>query len=105
MTEPSPTTPITQVSGDQAVKVSFNERLKYSLTIQKPASLTCPPKTLPAPTDNTINAGLTPADAINGATKPAPVKAATVDDPRLTRSSAVISQAASSGDIFKSVNI
>lgn len=40
MTAPKPTTPITQVNGDQAVSVSFKDKLKYSLTIQKPASLT-----------------------------------------------------------------
>ena len=77
--------------------VSLNERLKYSLKSQKPASFTWENMRLPAPVANTIRLGFTPVVAINGATMPAVVKPATVADPRHTLMMAAMLQAASKG--------
>ncbi|MNI67617.1 hypothetical protein D3C73_1232600 [compost metagenome] len=74
-------------------------RLKYSLNIQKPVSLTCENIRLPAPTDNTISSGGVPGP-IKGKTMPDAVNAATVAEPNVTLSDAVMSQAKSKGDKF-----
>ena len=77
--------------------VSFTVRLKYSLNIQNPGSLTCENIKLPAPVASTINAGFTPEAAIMGATIPAAVKPATVAEPILTLIMAAIIQASNKG--------
>ena len=102
-TAPSPAIARTEVRVDQESRVSFNERPKYSLIIQKPASLTWSQKTDPAPTARTIRAAiaeLEPNWCAIGATRPAAVIAATVDDPSDTRRIAVISHAARIGEIL-----
>ena len=83
----------------QDKKVCFNVSLKNSLYIQKPESLMCDPKTLPAPTASTINSGDTFPISTKGATIPAAVNPATVADPKVTLSKAVITHAKSKGDI------
>src|SRR5699024_5827220 len=101
MTVSKPATARTQVKVVHAMKFSFKESPKYSLIIQKPASLTCPPKTEPAPTASTISAAieeLAPNWCAIGAISPAAVIADTVEDPRAIRKIAVISQAATIGD-------
>ena len=75
------------------------ERLKNSLNIQNAESLTCEPNTLPQPTASTISSGDAPVVAISGPTTPAAVSTATVDEPIITRSSAVAIQANSNGVI------
>ncbi len=87
------------VSVVQDNRASFKVNPKYCLTIQKPAPLTWSQKTEPAPTAKTISAGSTLVDAIIGATRPAPVNEATVVDPKQIRSTAVINQAAISGEV------
>ena len=56
--------------------VSFMLRLKYSLNIQKPESLTCENIKLPAPKDKTIKFGFAPVCVTKGITTPAAVNAA-----------------------------
>ncbi len=73
-------------------KVCFNDNLKNSLYIQKPESLIWEPKTLPAPTANTINSGDTAPLKTNGDTTPAAVIPATVADPIITLNNAVTNQ-------------
>ena len=80
-------------------KVCLSERLKNSLNIQKPESLMCEPKTLPAPTASTMSSGLT-LPTINGETIPAAVIPATVAEPMVILSKAVMTQANKIGDIF-----
>ena len=80
-------------------KVCWSERLKNSLNIQKPESLMCDPKTLPAPTASTISSGLTPP-MIKGDTIPAAVIPATVAEPIVILKKAVITQANKMVDIF-----
>ena len=72
--------------------VSFMLRLKYSLNIQKPESLTCENIKLPAPKDKTINFGIAPVYETKGITTPAAVNAATVADPTHKRITAEINQ-------------
>ncbi len=81
----------------QVLNVSLSVKLKYSLNIQKPVSLTCENIRLPAPTANTINSGEAPA-ITNGTTIPEAVSAATVADPSVTRSNAAISQPKNKGE-------
>ena len=50
--------------------VSFMLRLKYSLNIQKPESLTCENIKLPAPKDKTIKFGFAPVCVTKGITTP-----------------------------------
>lgn len=85
----------------QDKRVCLSERLKNSLNIQKPESLMCEPKTLPAPTASTMSSGLT-APTINGDTMPAAVIPATVAEPIVILNNAVITQANKIGDIFHS---
>lgn len=73
-------------------------------TIQKPASFTWQAITLPAPVASTINPGLTVFAAINGATIPAVVSAATFAAPEHSRRIAAIIHATSRGDIFVWLN-
>ena len=54
--------------------VSFMLRLKYSLNIQKPESLTCENIKLPAPKDKTIKFGFAPVCVTKGITTPAAMK-------------------------------
>ena len=56
--------------------VSFMLRLKYSLNIQKPESLTCENIKLPDPKDKTIKFGFAPVCVTKGITTPAAVNAA-----------------------------
>src|SRR5690606_36864736 len=81
-------------------KVWAMDRPKNSLNIQKAESLTWEPNTLPAPTASTISSGDTPVLSTSGPTTPAAVITATVEEPIITRSSAVASQANSSGGIW-----
>ena len=59
--------------------------LKYSFTIQKPASFTWEKPTLPAPAAKVINSGLAPVTATIGTAIPAAVIPATVADPSANR--------------------
>ena len=77
-TKNNPTTEIIVSSNVQVAKVSLIDKLKYSLNIQNPASLTCEAIKLPAPVARTINAGLAEPATIIGVTRPAVVNAATV---------------------------
>ena len=72
--------------------VSFMLRLKYSLNIQKPESLTCENIKLPAPKDKTIKFGFAPVCVTKGITTPAAVNAATAADPTHKRITAEINQ-------------
>ena len=49
-------------------------RLKYSLNIQKPESLTCENTNIPAPKDKTIKFGFAPVCVTKGITTPAAMK-------------------------------
>lgn len=80
-------------------KVCFNESPKNSLNIQKPESLICDPKTLPAPTASTISSGDTTPDATSGVTTPAAVIPATVAEPITTLKKAVTTHPKISGGI------
>src|SRR5450631_1494996 len=80
-------------------KVCFMVRLKNSLNIQKPESLTWDPKTLPDPTASTINSGDTVPDVTRGDTTPAAVIPATVAEPMATLNNAVTTQPKSKGGI------
>src|SRR4051812_36937120 len=81
----------------QERKVCLSVSLKNSLYIQKPESLICDPNTLPAPTASTINSGEIVPAATSGATIPAAVKPATVAEPKVTRSKAVMIHANNNG--------
>ena len=83
----------------QDKNVCFNVKPKNSLNIQKPESLMCDPKTLPVPTASTISSGETPLLAISGVKIPAAVNPATVAEPMVTRSNAVMTQANNRGGI------
>src|SRR5699024_12654057 len=101
MTVSKPATARTQVKVVHAMKFSFKESPKDSLIIQKPASLTCPPKTEPAPTASTISAAieeLAPNWCGIGANSPAAVIADTDEDPNANHKNDVNSQAATSGE-------
>ena len=97
MTPPSPETETTVSRTVHVASVSLTVKSKYSLIIQKPASLTCEAIKLPEPIAITINAGSTPVPAINPLTRPAAVNAATVAEPRETLSSAAINLPKKSG--------
>src|SRR5690606_34937716 len=88
-----PTTEMVDSITVQERKVCAMDRLKNSLNIQKAESLTWEPNTLPAPTDSTISSGDTPVVSTSGPTTPAAVITATVEEPIITRSNAVASQA------------
>lgn len=92
-----PTTETIVSITDQDLNVSFIDRLKYSLNIQKPGSLTCENIKLPAPIDNTIRFGFTPVLIISGAMIPAVVRPAIVAEPTETRIKAAINQPKSKG--------
>ena len=85
----------------QVDRVSFTERLKYSLNIQKPVSLTWESIKLPEPMARTINSGLVPVPDAKGSTIPAAVKPATVADPTLTRMAVAMTHANTKGDILE----
>ena len=88
----------------QVDSVSFTERLKYSLNIQKPPSFTCDNIKLPEPMASTINSGLTPVFAAIGKTIPAAVNPATVADPTQTLRMVAINHAKISGDMLEFFN-
>ena len=70
---------------------------RYSLTSQKPASLTCERNTEPAPIASTSrDASGDDRSAASGAMMPAAVTVATVAEPVATRTSAATNQATSS---------
>lgn len=79
---PIPTTEMIDSKTVHVCNVCLIVKSKYSLNIQKPASLTCDAASEPAPMARTIKAGSTPDCAINGATIPAAVNDATVADPQ-----------------------
>ena len=81
--------------------VSFTDKLKYSLNIQKPVSFTCENIKLPAPILNTIKFGFTPPAATKGKIIPAAVKPAIVAEPIHTRIMAAINQPNTNGGIGK----
>lgn len=85
----------------QVDRVSFTDRLKYSLNIQNPVSFTWDSIKLPEPMAKTINSGLTPVLEAKGKTIPAAVSPATVADPTLTRMAVAMSQANINGDILE----
>ncbi len=95
---PSPATEIMVSSNVHVANVSFMLNPKYSLNIQKPASLTCEAMTLPAPVASTTNARLTSEWPNNGMTRPVVLSAATVADPREMRRIAAMSHARMIGD-------
>ena len=84
---------------DQDFNVSGIDKLKYSLNIQNPGSLTCENIKLPAPVASTISSGLAPDATINGPTIPAAVRPATVADPNAILSIAAINHASISGEM------
>src|SRR5580698_1314992 len=90
----SATTEMIVSQTDQVLIVSVMLISKYSLTSQKPPSLTCEKIRDPAPVAIASNSGRTPVlcSAI-GATMPAAVVMATVDEPVARRISAASSQA------------
>src|SRR6187402_710150 len=94
-----PTMPTMPSMSVQLMIVSFNDRLKYSLAIQKPESLTCENIKLPAPTASTMRFGSTPPAATTGAIRLAAVMPATVAEPSDTRITPAISQPSTSGSI------
>src|SRR5450830_386000 len=88
----------------QVLKVCGTVILKYSLTSQKPPSLTCENTSEPAPVASTINSGRTPpATRTMGATMPQAVVIATVAEPVATRMSAATSHPSNKGDKWASV--
>src|SRR5215212_10148062 len=84
---------------DQLLMVSPTVIPKYSLTSQKPASLTWEKNSEPAPTASASSATVGAfSPAASGATMPAAVIVATVADPVATRMPTATSQPSSSGD-------
>ena len=83
---------------DQDKNVCLRDRLKNSLNIQKPVSLTWENIRLPAPTANTINSGDVPVMDNRGNTIPAAVSPATVAEPRVTLNKAATAQPAIKGE-------
>jgi len=81
----------------QEDRVSLMVRLKYSLNIQKPPSLTCENMRLPEPIASTISSGLTSDIERKDNMIPEAVSPATVADPTHTRMMAAMSQASTSG--------
>ena len=88
----------------QVRRVSFTDRLKYSLKSQNPPSFTCESIKLPDPMASTINSGFTAVPDTNGKTIPAAVRPATVAEPIHTLSMVAISQPNTSGEILESLN-
>ena len=84
----------------QVERVSFTERLKYSLTIQNAPSLTCESIRLPDPIARTNNSLLTVPFNVKGRRIPAVVKPATVAEPTHIRKIAAIIHPNNRGDIF-----
>src|SRR6056297_947470 len=101
----SPITPTKVSMTVQVESVSLTVRLKYSLNIQKPVSLTWESIKLPDPMANTINSGLVPVPEAKGSTIPAAVSPATVADPTLTRMAVAISQAKTKGDMLEPLRL
>lgn len=95
---PKPVTAIMIVVVVHERKVSFTEKSKYSLTIQKPASVTLSPKILPAPIAKTTKIGSALVWTISGPIKLAEVIAATVEDPKQTCIKAAINHPAMIGE-------
>ena len=89
----------------QVESVSFTERLKYSLNIQNPVSLTWESIKLPEPMAKTINSGLVPVPDAKGSAIPAAVSPATVADPTLTRIAVAMSQAKTNGDMLEPLRL
>ena len=98
------TTEIIDSSTVQVWSVCLIVKSKYSLNIQKPASLTCDAANEPAPMARTINAGSTPAWAINGATIPAAVSETTVAEPNAIRRTTATNQPRINGEIGEPMN-
>src|SRR2546430_12637415 len=98
-TKTRPQTEMTVSISDQLARVCPTDSPKYSLTNQKPASLTCEKNSDPAPTASTSRlTWVVDSDAATGARMPAAVTVATVADPVASRISTATSQASSSTD-------
>lgn len=82
----------------RALIASTTDRLKYSLNIQKPGSLTWEKAIEPQETASTMTSGWTPLPASSGSATPEAVTTATVAEPRATRRMAAISQARMRGE-------
>src|SRR5699024_1578510 len=85
--------------------VSLTVKPKYSLNIQKPASLTCDKITLPALIANTTNATFTSDGFSNGNTIHNDEIASTVDEPKAILKKAATTHASNIGDISVPSNI
>jgi len=83
----------------RALIASMTDRLKYSLNIQKPGSLTCEKAIDPQETASTMTSAWTPLPASSGSATPEAVTTATVAEPRATRRIAAISQARMIGEM------
>src|SRR5260370_27706229 len=81
---------------DQVVMVLATLILKYSLTSQKPPSLTCEKTSDPAPVAIVSSSGRTPVWIAIGATIPAAMVIATVADPVARRTRAATNHAENS---------
>src|SRR6478735_11134146 len=101
ITRAKPNTEMTVSMTDQDLIVSPTLRPKYSLTSQKPASLTCEKKSEPQPTASTSSARWF-ADRVgaSGATILAAVIVATVADPVPSRMSTATSHPRSSTEML-----
>ena len=85
----------------QVLKVSTTVMLKYCLTSQKPASLTCDRINEPAPVASTSSSRFTPGiKSTTGNTIPAPVMVATVAEPVAIRITAATSHASKIGEML-----
>lgn len=69
----------------QIDSVCLTVKSKYSLNIQKPASLTCETANDPDPIASAISTGFAPVECINGTTNPAAVIPETVAEPNEIR--------------------
>src|SRR6478672_97545 len=101
ITSAKPNTEITVSMTDHDLIVSPTVRPKYSLTSQKPASLTCEKNSDPQPIASTSRARwLADRVGASGATRPAAVIVATVADPVPSRMSTATSQPSSSTEML-----
>src|SRR6476661_7060793 len=101
MMSTKPNTEMTVSITDHDLIVSPTVRPKYSLTSQKPASLTCEKNSDPQPMANTSSARwLAVRVGASGATMPAAVMVATVADPVPRRISTATSQPSTSTEML-----
>src|SRR3954452_5199509 len=101
ITRAKPNTEMTVSMTDHDLIVSPTVSPKYSLTSQKPASLTCEKNSEPQPIASTSRARwLADSDGASGATMPAAVIVATVADPVPSRMSTATSQPSTSTEML-----